>query len=112
MKKWNNDTGVKCCFWDRLNVGKNLNGFVRMISYKDARNGEAYEMFEGQLVNGRPLGFGRRIVTNRGRSYTYIGYFKDSDKTDKGPGIFIDKSKKYSGMYAEDSYYLYTRPEY
>ena len=57
---------IKCCWTGGLNIANKLNGFGRVIRYKDStKGGESPEyiviMWEGQLEKGIPKGFSRYI---------------------------------------------------
>ena len=85
-----------CCF---KTLKRHLNGFVQAITYRKLNDGLiAYEVYEGQMKNGLPSGFGRKISTSYS-NFAFVGCFKNMTQTSEGNGVlYIDnkfKFKKY-----------------
>ena len=57
-----------------------MNGFIRVLSYYKSRdqtsNQNLYSLYEGQILNAEPNGFGRIIGELPRLAYTYVGYMK------------------------------------
>jgi len=91
---------------------------VRLIFYKDSKNGGASPeyiraIFEGETPklasekNGKIDGFGRFISGER--DYSFAGYMKSISQAGYGTGIFSKGGEfKYSGIFAEGA--DYTKP--
>ena len=82
-----------CCF---KTLKRHLTGFVQAITYRKLDDGLiAYEVYEGQMKNGHPSGFGRKIST-QGSNFSFVGCFKNGDQTTDGNGVlFIDTKFKF-----------------
>ena len=73
-------TKLKCC-WDDENLKNLITGFVRVVKYYKKRGSQTYltTLYEGNMKNGEPYGFGRYV--NSYQQQQFIGYFDGSYTT-------------------------------
>ena len=106
---------MKCCWVGGHDIAERINGFARVIRYKDTTDGGevpdyAVIMWEGQVEKGIPKGFCRYIYGLT--EISFIGYMDGFDYTQKGMGLFFEKDKLiYSGVYEDGTNYENERPE-
>jgi len=82
LKEYAADTRAKCCYTmdGAKGIEQYLTGFARIDMYMDTELNGARPQFleivyEGQILEGVPYGFGRKIDGRASQSF--IGYFKD-----------------------------------
>ena len=78
----------KPCQWYGNNDGYNMfTGFVRLVKY--SLDGQINHIYEGEMIEGYPYGFGRLIKP--GYNEMFVGRFYDGfDFADAGAGVYID----------------------
>ena len=75
-------TEVKCCWNSNIvNIGALMTGFIRVIDYRLV-GGEKVILgiYEGEIEQGLPNGFGRKISARTGN--TFVGNFYTSWRDD------------------------------
>merc|ERR1712226_1572593 len=79
-----------------------------MITYNMKSGSKAMlELYEGQILNGQPKGFGRRYYFNRkGIPLAFLGCFNSLEITmENKPGIYFqEKEVYYYGIWGDTNY--------
>lgn len=113
LKEFAADTRAKCCYTHEGAKGmeQHMTGFARLEMYMDTELNGAKPQFleivyEGQMLEGAPHGFGRKIDGRASQSFT--GYFKDWYTTMDGAslGVYFEYHKLiYAGLYHGGTFY-------
>lgn len=83
---------------DSPNISQAFNGFARTLQNKVTDNNElelTYRMFEGEVQEAHPNGFGRYIHSD---DWVFIGFFQRFKSTFS---LFTDDNRETKGIYFE-----------